>query len=253
MGTTSQEEQGSWAILIELNAQSGWGLGRDTLWAYSQFLNSIRTQTSDDAQLRRVACNYHADHALVEALLQREHAEHAAMWERWAALARPIVRRAGMIWEFDSAVSFEDLVQVARMELARALPRYRYASRFSTWAHQVVVQSVLRYLRGLRAQKRFQPRNEIEDAMMLFAPPQCQPEIHSQSSALFDLVYSLLHAQPDPRLARIFCLWAIADCRISEIGMHVGLSESRVRVLLNQSRRILASSPAVREWACSGK
>lgn len=252
MGTTSQKEQRSWAILVELNTQLGWGLGKDTLAGYAQSLNRCIVDGDSDAQLQRVVYNYHTDHVLVEALSQHDHREHAAMWERWATLARPIVRRAGLIWEFDSAVSLEDLVQVASMELARALPRYRYASRFSTWAHQVVVQSVLRYLRGLRAQKRYNPLSAAENSIAQFAPAHLDPEAHMQGSALFELVCDLLRAQADPRLTHIFFLWAVADCRVSDIGPQVGLSESRVRVLLNQSRRILAASPAVREWAGAG-
>ena len=250
MGMTRQEEERIWAALTKLNAEFGWEMDGDMFAAYAQALQRITVPGSADEKLHRVACNYHADHALVEALLHHEHAQHAAMWERWALLARAIIRRAGAICEFDSAVGLEDLVQVASMELARSLPHYRYVSRFSTWAHQVLVQSVLRYLRALRAQKRYNPLCDYDDLSSgQPAPPQLDPETYSQGSALLSLVHGLLHMQPDPRLAQIFYLWAIADCRISEIGAYVGLSESRVRVLLNHSRRILAASPDVCDWA----
>src|SRR5262249_37742412 len=153
-----------------------------------------------------LALHYHQDHALVQALLQHGHAQHDRAWNAWFGQVIPILRHAGLAWLDDAAIDLEDLAQAARAELARALPSFRYASRFSTWAHQVIVQSTQRFIRDRQALKRAGRPTSLEQTRVDDLPVRAadRPEAEAHARVLAALINDILIAQPDPRLAQIF-------------------------------------------------
>jgi hypothetical protein len=62
------------------------------------------------------------------------------------------------------------------------------------------------------------------------------------------MIDMVLRDQADPRLVKIFRLWAHEDRRVVEIGTQLGLSEARVRALLGQLLQLLRQEPAIRNW-----
>ena len=161
-----------------------------------------------------------------------------------------ILRRAGLDWSDDQAIDIDDLAQVARMGLFKALPRYRYASRFSTWAYQVIIQCAQRYIRDLHAQKRAgrpQSLDQLPPVDTPIPPPE-QPEHIVDAHMLMAHIDSVLATQPDPRLPAIFRLWAEEDQRVVTIGQHIQLSPSRVRALLHEIRVLLQQDPILQVW-----
>ncbi len=89
----------------------------------------------------------------VAALRDARQAGHEQAWQQWMHQALLILRRAGLAWSSDQAVDSDDLAQIARAELVRALPSYRYQSRLFIWANRVVVQIARRHLRDSRRSK----------------------------------------------------------------------------------------------------
>ncbi|MDQ2998922.1 MAG: sigma-70 family RNA polymerase sigma factor, partial [Chloroflexota bacterium] len=187
---------------------------------------------------------------LVQALLRREHAGHDAAWMVWFGHVLAILRHAGLAWSNDASIDLEDLAQVARAELARALPSFRYASRFSTWAHQVIVQSTQRYIRDRQALKRAGRPDSLEQLLAEEQPviDKEQPDAEAEARVLAALIDTILSAQPDQRFAIIFRLWAQHDMRVEEIGQRVQLSPSQVRVLLKRIRELLQQHPSITTW-----
>jgi RNA polymerase sigma factor (sigma-70 family) len=230
-----------------------WGLNGETQQEYSAALLQYMSNPCSDQQLRIVALRYHQDHAQVQALLRREHANHDTAWAAWHGQVVAILRHAGLAWSDDVSVELEDLAQIARAELARALPSFRYASRFSTWAHQVITQSMQRHIRDRQALKRAGKPTSLEQARVDRLPIRAtdRPEAAAHARVLATLINDILTAQPDPRLAKIFQLWTQADMRAEQIGQHTHLSASQVRVLLARTRELLQSDPAVQAWHTS--
>jgi RNA polymerase sigma factor (sigma-70 family) len=203
-----------------------------------------------DDQLRKIIINYHADHALVEALRDRQHHRHEVVWTSWIAQVLPILRRAGLDWSSDLLFDSEDLAQIARAELVRAITSYHYASRFSTWAHQVIVQSVQRAIRDRHALKRAIRPDSLDQLPRVDASigDAEHPESAAAARVLAERIAAVLEEQADQRLAQIFHLWAVADLRVEEIGKIVHLHPSRVRALLLQARQILRDAPEIQSW-----
>jgi RNA polymerase sigma factor (sigma-70 family) len=238
------------ATVAALDAEFGWGLSESHRRDYCIALVDILPKNCSDMQLRNVVMCYHLDHRLVEALADRLHGQHDQHWQAWMGQVVAILRRAGLSWSDDAATSLEDLAQIARAQLAQAIPAYRYQSRFSTWAHQVIVQSVRRYLRDSRAQKRAGRPGSLDQppASDVTIGDTEHPETIANARVLAAQVDSLLSLQPDKRLAEIFRLWAEADLRVEEIGRRMHLSSSQVRLLLSRIRDLLQHDPSIRAW-----
>jgi RNA polymerase sigma factor (sigma-70 family) len=241
-------------IIAGLSVEMSWALSGSTQHAYSRVLAQYLPNPCSDEYARQVVIRYHQDHLLVDALMDPLHVGHEVSWASWVAQVVPILRNVGLAWSDDPAIDPEDLAQIARAELARALPTFRYASRFSTWAHQVIARSVQRYLRDRLAGKRAGRPISLETVVADELPSDGlgQPELAADASVLAALVDDILRAQPDRRLAVIFQLWAIADVRVEEIGRRLQISPSQDRALLGRIRQILQSEPAIRAWREDG-
>lgn len=240
------------ALVAQLDAELGWGLGEVAQYAYCSAIAQCMGQTSSEQALRRTIINYHLDHQLVEALANQSHHDHEQAWEVWMAGAAAIVRRQSFQWANDGALDFEDLAQVARVGLLQALPEFRYASRFSTWAYSVVARSARNELRARQAKKRLaaiESFDQLAEQPALAVDQAPHPEATAQSRLLGELIERVLGEQRDRRMLPIFRLWAERDQRVADIGEAVGLSEARVRVLIGQIVALLQHDPRVRAWA----
>lgn len=237
-------------MVAALNTELSWHLNRDDQQRYTESLLHYLPVPCSDAQLRQLVTCYHLDHALVQALQDRQHEQHNAIWQSWMPQVIRILRHTGLTNSDDLSFDAEDLAQVARAELARALPGFRYASRFSTWAHQVIIHSVQRTLRDARAAKRAGYPASLEQFSHIDAPipDEDHPEILVAAQELAALIDTVLAEQADPRLVSIFKLWAEADLAVPEVGRRVGLSAARIRVLLHQIRHLLQHHPAIKAW-----
>lgn len=242
-------------MLAHLNDQLGWGLSLTTQRTYCHALHAYLPTPCSDTHLRQVICNYHLDHTTVAALMQPYYPGHDAAWTAWMGQVLAILRRAGLAWTDDQAIDAEDLAQIARMALVESLPRYHYASRFSTWAYQVIVQRVQRYVRDLHAQKRAGRPQSLDQLPPIDTPlpPLEQPEDVVNARVLAAHIDAVLAAQPDPRLLAIFRLWAHADQRVVTIGQHIQLSPPRVRALLQEIRTVLQHDPVLQAWLASSQ
>jgi RNA polymerase sigma factor (sigma-70 family) len=238
------------SLLALLNDELGWGLTAAAQRQYCKAIAEVLPQRSAASYVCRVLINYHADHVLVHALRHSTHDQHDAAWRAWMPQALAILRHAGLTWIDDGAYDLDDLAQIALAELMRALPSYHYASRFSTWAHQVIVQSVRRYRRDLGALKRAGRPESLEALPELDIPvaPAEHPEAVADARVLLGIIDARLAAQPDRRLREIFRRWAVEDQRVEAIGRHVRLSASQVRVLIGHIRQMLRDDPAINTW-----
>src|SRR5215470_3270492 len=102
----------------------------------------------------------------------------------------------------DALADSQDLVQMALEELIRALPSFRYASRFSTWAYTVIIRSAQRYLRDCNAAKRNGKPESLDQQPewdLAFGAAD-SPEAHAQARALSRLINTLLDQHGDWRL-----------------------------------------------------
>lgn len=227
-----------------------WGLGADARERYALALAPLLDGL--DAELwETVATNYHLDHRAVAALRESDNPDHERAWVRWSLQVLGVLRRQGLDWSRDTAIDSEDLAQVARAELSRALGSYRYRSRFSSWAYSVVVRCAQRQMRAARAARRSAAPGSLDALEEGAAPADPRPrhEERAHGRLLAERVAAALAAHPDRRLAPIFQLWAVEERTSAEIGAIVRLHESRVRALLKQARELLRADPAIRGWA----
>lgn len=237
-------------IVATLSAERVWGLGPEEQQRYADSVQKYAPPGCSDEKLRQIVVHFQADHALVEALRDQMHPGYNDAWRDWMKQVIVMLHRAGLNWSSDAAIDADDLVQVARLELARSLDTFRYGSKLSTWTYQVVIQSVRRYLRNCRASKRSGPTLSLDQMLRqeeMIASPD-DPEQAATASALADLANAILSRHPDARLAQIFRLWALGNLSTEEIGPLIRLHPSRVRRLLHLARRMLQEHRAIQQW-----
>lgn len=236
--------------IAALNAELEWQLTADHQRFYVAALLQCGAPPSVDSDLRRLAIRFHQEHTIVEALRDRAHPQHEAVWEQWCSQALRILRHQGLGVPGDALTDIHDLAQVALEGLVRALPSFRYASRFSTWAYTVISHSAQCHLRDLHAAKRSGPTASIDqpDALDVAAPEVDQPEAHAEARVLAALIDAVLADQPDQRWRTIFQLWMYEDQRLADIARNVGISASRVSVLLDQIILLLRQHPKLMAW-----
>lgn len=238
------------AVVVALNAELGWRLEADQQRAYVQALLAYITNAADDPALRKLVEHYHADHQLVRALGESLDLQHDAAWAAWSVRAVRIAQQHAYGMADDPLGDADDLAQLALEELVHALPSYRYASRFSTWAYTIITRRVQRYVRDSRAAKRAGRPASLDEhgeaGQLAIAPTTV--EAPAEASALLDLVVDLLGREADERLARIFYLWVVEEQRLAQIGQHVHLSTGRVSTLIERARQILQHNPAILAW-----
>jgi RNA polymerase sigma factor (sigma-70 family) len=238
------------AMIAIVDKELNWGLDEAKRQEYAANIQTLVPAAYPDLLLRKLIENYHKDYKLVQTLLDCNDPEHDAAWLKWSTSVLAILRQAGLGWSGDTASDTDDLVQVALAQLVRALPSFRYTSRFSTWAYSVITQSIRRYIRDQQASKRAGRPLSLEQHPEIdtLHSAEDQPEQEVAASALAELIEAALAGQPDARLARIFELWVRADMRPEEIGQDVQLSSSRVRVLLAQAREALRRHHSILAW-----
>ncbi len=238
------------AVVAVLRGELAWKLDMDRQHAYVAAMLPYLPEQCADADLRRIVLNYHQDHALVGALLDRANPRYEQVWIEAIGQVVRMALHQGHAPASGAMVDGDDLAQVALEALIRALPSFHYASRFSTWAYAVVGRSIQRYLRDLHASKRHRQVESLELYHELNDIPAAdvQPEAHSEASALAALIEHVLAEHTDARLAYIFQLSTRDELRLAQIGQLVHLSPSRVSIVLAQARELLRQSPELRAW-----
>jgi len=225
-------------------------LGESDVSGLADIASGYIAHQGSDSQIRTVIVNIHRDHPAVEALHQRGDLGHAAAWRSWMGQARAILRRANLDWARDGAVDLDDLAQIALLELARALPGFRYQSRFSTWAYQVITRGVQRHLRDMSAQKRAGEIDSETDpqAVVRVVDDQDLPAAQAENRQLTSIVVNELTTALGQRNTEVFRLWACDDLSAEMIGQRVGLSVARVYAIISQARMFLRGQATIRGW-----
>ena len=228
----------------------GWGLDATAAHALAEIALAYIHPEIGDTQLCTVILNLHRDLPTVEALCLHGSAVHHQEWENWMGQARAILRKAHLDWARDGAVDLDDLAQIALLELSRALPSFRYQSRFSTWAYKVITRGVQRHLRGMSAQKRAGEIDVATDPQTLEHTigadelPEAQAEAHHLTTTIFaELMIAL-----GSRNAEVFRLWACDDLSAEMIGQRMGLSVARVYAVISHARIYLRGRATIRDW-----
>jgi RNA polymerase sigma factor (sigma-70 family) len=236
-------------LLTALDAEHAWAISPHDRERYVAALAPLLAELPPE-QWPAVAANYHADHQLVASLRDAAHPDHERAWSRYAGQVLGVLRRAGRDWSRDGAIDADDLAQIARAELVRALPGYRYRSRFSSWAYSVIsrcARDQIRFATTLRRSGATVSLQELTEAVEP-ADPQELHERAARARLLAERIAAVLDAHPDRRLRRIFHLSAVEERTSAEIGELVNLHESRVRALLKLARELLRADPAIRAW-----
>lgn len=259
-------------MVAELNAENAWELSQDQQVSYvTQVLDLLerdnrhdnrRTETQFAVLLRQRILFYHKEHELIAILCDPLHPCHNVEWIKLTKTVPRLLQKANLHrTKEDWVVSGEDLDQEALCSLQKSLfaGSYLYASSFLTWAHSVVVHTVKNNLRGLGAKKRGANQTKpIESAEASEDQGPCTSRaIPNQKNKLEevafatvfqDVIQEVLSEHPDDRLAEIFWLWMVEDLTYSEIGNQVGLSTSRVFILLEKARGFLKQHPKIQAW-----
>lgn len=245
-------------IVSLLNTEYGWGLTNETLRQYARKLATSFANIAgmSDVQLNVSIRYYHKDHALVEALLDTDHPEHAERWAEWTRQALSILaaKTAQTRLPDEMAVSLEDLAQEAILDLWRGLRNFSYQSSFHTWAFTVIGHCLARHYRTHQTQKRAAlPAARSLDTMVATGdtfPNQTtmSPDTATFNTLLLELVNRVLRQHPDRRLAVVFHLWANEEQTLRVIGDRLALSPARVHALLKQAVALLRDEEAIRGW-----
>lgn len=227
-----------------------WGLSREQEAAYAQAIVAYLPERYTDSLLQRLVSCYHLDHQEVHALRDPQHPRHQEAWRKWHEQVIRILRSANLDWLADVAIDFEDLTQIALEELSKSIAGYRFNSRFSTWAYTVIVRAAQRAIRARRAAKRTSILVSLDTPQAVTHPADqaTDPEARARASELNDLINTILAERGGSRWIEIFQLWSHDDQRLVDIGRQLGLSPSRVSILLNQMRKLLQQHPSLLEW-----
>jgi RNA polymerase sigma factor (sigma-70 family) len=242
------------AMVAALNTELGWHLEADQQHSYVFGLLPHLPVSPADPELRRMVITYHYDHAVVEILRDQANPRYEAAWSQWSVKVIQIIQHQGFSTPGDAMADLPDLAQTALEELIRALPTFRYSSRFTTWAYAVISRRALRYLRDRNAAKRngkaesLELRHELDPTLDPVLGAAESPEAQSEAQILSSLIYALLDKHGDPRMGKMFHMWAIEDQRLTEIAQHMGLSLPRVSGLIDQICHLLRQEPAILAW-----
>lgn len=233
-----------------LAAEEGWALDPGQFDLLVALAVTYLPARCADAHIRTVLKNIRHDSPVVEALRQQGAPGHVEEWSNWMRQVQAILRHAGLNWTRDSAVDCDDLAQVALLELARSLPGYRYASRFSTWAYQVITRAVQRHLRDLAAKKRAGEIDRAVDlnSLALLAGEADQPEQQASGRFLTMLVEDELLAAFGRRNTVVFHLWARDDLSAEMISRRIGLSTARIYAIIALAREHLQARATIKQW-----
>jgi RNA polymerase sigma factor (sigma-70 family) len=242
-----------------LDAEHSWGLNQQVQQRYAeQIIGSCANIAGrTDAQLSATLQYYHKDHALVEALRDPTHLDHADRWMEWTRQCLRILaaKIAGTQLIDAGAVSFEDLAQEANLDLWRGLRGFSYQSSFYTWAFTVIGHCVARHYRSLQTQKRgaLAPAQSLDSMLAVGDTVQDHtmpsPDALARGTILSATIAHILDQQPDRRLTIIFQLWANEEQTLRAIGEQLNLSPARVHTLLKQAITLLHAELALQDWA----
>jgi RNA polymerase sigma-70 factor (ECF subfamily) len=237
-------------MIALLNGAEGWGLDPSVALVLAEVAATYIHPEIGEAQLRTVIVNIRRDRTAVEALRGHGSAAHHQEWISWMGQARAILRKSRLDWARDGAVDLDDLAQIALLELARALPGFRYQSRFSTWAYQVITRGVQRHLRDMSAKKRLGNIDAMAEAhtMTHTVGGDDLPEAQAEARLLTATVEAELTAALGQRNAEVFRLWACHDFSAEMIGKRMGLSVARVYAVIAQARQYLREHAAIQSW-----
>lgn len=248
----SNTQQRCIAMVERLNQERNWHLTAAEQQAYMTNLLLYLPKRCSNHLLQRIVCNYHADHAQVQALRQHTHMQDDRAWREWMRRTMQLLRKANLAWSSDAAIDEDDLAQMASIALMHSLEQFRYRSPFVVWASRVIVFSVQRYIRDTYACKRdghTVSLEELEEFETCDPTPET-PETLATAQILFAQINDVLNQHPDQRLKRIFHLWAMQDQSAAQIGRIVNLSDSRVRGLMCLARDYLHKHTDIQQW-CS--
>lgn len=259
---TIDNELHRWERLVaQVSAEAGWSLPAHAIQRYSSRLRNCWVSTAGigDDDLRVAIVNYHADHAVVEALRNADHPEHGVAWLQWTEQALKILagRYANVSTLDEAAVNTEDLAQDAMRDLWQALRTFRYESRFRTWAFTIISNCYLRTYRSINSVKRTVGREALslttieERGDALFASESQGPDEEVFSAELVHVVQSVLQHHPDRRLMMIFRLSVQEDQPLRVVSQRLQLSVPRVHALLNQALTLLRNDESLRTWVVS--
>jgi RNA polymerase sigma factor (sigma-70 family) len=245
----SYNPQARCAELVAALSQA-WHLTAAQELAYPQAIIAYLPEDCTDAQLQRIVWYYHLDHEEVRALCDAQHTQHQEAWQRWHTQVSHILRSVNLDWLSDVAVDLEDLTQLALDKMRQSIASYRFNSRFSTWAYTVIVRTAQHVIRKQRAAKRTATVVSLDSGTALSSPADqtTDPEAHASAKELTALINSVLAEHGGLRWVEIFQLWFHEDQRLVDIGRQVGLSPSRVSILLEHMRLLLRQHPALIEW-----
>lgn len=237
-------------MITLLNRENDWLLLEHQQQQYAAALVNYISDKCSAAKLQLIISNYHEDHARVDALLRSHGKELNDAWAEWMPWVMSVLQQAGLTWSVDKSVSSEDLAQIALTELFRSIGNFRYASRFSTWAYAVVVQSIRRHIRDRHTKKRAGQAESLEELGALDQEIKATEEIEVDIAGymLYEKVRAILAKQSDKRLLVIFNLAILGDIPVQDIGRLVRLHPSRVRALLQQARAVLRNHPDLSDW-----
>jgi RNA polymerase sigma factor (sigma-70 family) len=241
-----------------LDAEHGWGLTQLMQKRYAEQIIGCCADITGrtEAQLSFMIQNYHRDHALVEALRDPAHHDHAERWDEWTQQCLRILaaKISGGQLVDAGAVSLEDLAQEANFDLWRGLAKFSYQSSFHTWAFTVIGHCVARHYRSRQTQKRgaLSPAQSL-DSMLAVGDTfqdQAAPSLDAlaHGSILAATIARILNQQPDRRLAIIFHLWANEEQTLRTIGEQLHLSSARVHALLKQIIALLQEDLVLQRW-----
>jgi RNA polymerase sigma factor (sigma-70 family) len=238
-----------------MNLELGWHLSEAEQHTYATNMAKVVGEDCRGEKLKFAVSYYHDDHSLVEALQDEQNPYHVDAWQQVEQRVRQILVARHLDWSSDAQYEFEDLVQIALVELVRSLKGFRYACHFSTWAYKVITDSVRRTMRDSRARKRAirpdsldQSEGLRKNAYQIAAPQSEQPANLVDVRELRKLAIRLLQQHKDKRLHVVFYLYFVDDRSIEEIGEQICLHPSRTRTLLMQARLLVRDSPDIQEW-----
>lgn len=175
------------------------------------------------------------DASLVEKAMRGDRGAFDVLMQRHLSKCYRIARRFGL-----SAEDAADVVQDTFFAAYKALPRFNFSYRFSTWLTRILINRLSNFRRALRrAQRLFSRSEDIESHERIFEEsaarnPHQDAEQEELHAALATAVKKLPHAQQV-----VFVLFEIEGFKAREIAAILDIPEGTVMSRLHHARLAL--------------
>ena len=221
--------------LVRQVAQTqGWNLSPAMIEAYAHTVAAAVTR--QPSAYHTIICRCHEEYATIQALLQPDSVEQQAYVEEVRNTIGRFVTTYLQQHTFKIDDSVENIVQIVLAKLIKSIPAYNFRSKFTTWSHQIMANTIIDLHRRSTAKKR-----NLFDEVYLDEQVTHSAVAFEAATILMLACRQALAKHREPRLAQVFELILIHHFTQTEAAELLNTSNTTVNRLLKMLIEFLRS------------